>query len=175
MLFCDDSLDIALASQAASPLFAKLSPELRNQIYEYVFTTDEATHKDLETAKSRRPWSDLLLTCQRIFAESNGIYRVARTAYWRESTFYVDRLGKNMLIWLSAQQVVDTLHDQELALVQKVIISCDHRNDLREWHLTARGDSMQCWIATTRFADEAKAFSLVGKRTGLYRVIHVLS
>ena len=175
MLFCDDSLDIALASQAASPLFAKLSPELRNQVYEYVFTTDEATHKDLETAKSQRPWSDLLLTCQRIFAESNGIYRVARTAYWRESTFYVDRLGKNMLIWLSAQQVVDTLHDRELALIQKVIISCDHRNDLREWHLTARGDSMQGWIATTRFADEAKAFSLVGKRTGLYRVIHVLS
>lgn len=100
MLFCDNNLGIALASQAACPLFAKLSLELRNQIYEHVFTTDEATNKDLETAKSQRAWSNLLLTCQRIFAESNGIYRVARTAYWRESTFYVDRLGKNMLIWL---------------------------------------------------------------------------
>ncbi|KAM0709750.1 hypothetical protein Q7P35_003790 [Cladosporium inversicolor] len=132
MLFCDNNLGIALASQAACPLFAKLSLELRNQIYEHVFTTDEATDKDLETAKA----SEHGATC----------YLLAN--------------------------VVDTLHDRELALIQKVIISCDHRNDLREWHLTARGDCMQGWIASTRFADEAKAFSL--QFQSLARKKHIL-
>lgn len=78
MLFCDNNLGIALASQAACPLFAKLSLELRNQIYEHVFTTDEATDKDLETAKA----SEHGATCYLLA----NVYSLSRTASteWHE-------------------------------------------------------------------------------------------
>lgn len=70
---------MALASQAACPLFQKLPPEVRNQIYEYAFTTNKSRHKALVTAAIKRPDNNFLLTCQRVFAEANGIYQVART------------------------------------------------------------------------------------------------
>ena len=160
---------------SACPLFAILPPEIRNQIYEYVFTTDSSTHRNLVTAKYNRPWSNLLLTCQRVFFESNGIYRTARITYWSGTTFYVNRTRKFMFIWPSAQHIVDSLHDRELDLIQKVIISSDHGDVHRPWHLIAGSDSMQGWIATAPHLHDTNSLSLVGRRSGLHRIIEVLS
>ena len=87
MPFRKDRLKMASASQAACPLFQKLPSEVRNQIYEYAFTTDKSRHKALVTAAIKRPDNNFSLTCQRVFAEANGIYQVARTTYWKKSTF----------------------------------------------------------------------------------------
>jgi len=85
---------MALASQAACPFLERLPSEVRNQIYEYAFTTDKFRHKALVTATFKRPESNLLLTCQRVFVEASGMFEVARTAYWKMSTFYVNLLSK---------------------------------------------------------------------------------
>jgi hypothetical protein len=127
------------------------------------------------TAKMKRPWSDLLLTCQRIFAETKGIYEVARTSYWRENIFYVNRVTTTRSTWHSAQQVVDSLHDRELNLIREVIIVCNLGFTLREWRLTPRSDNMHGWILTSPLAKNDRTHSLVGRRSGLYRVINVLS
>jgi hypothetical protein len=168
-------LDMACASQSACPLFAKLPPELRNNIYEYVFTTDGLTDKDLVTAKSRRPRSDLIYTCQRVFAEAQRIFEKARTDYWRYSTFYVKRERKVYYTCSIAQEVVDSLHDRELALIRKVTITTDYRTKRREWHLTTRSDSMKGWIATAPYLHPTKQLFLSGKRSGLFQIIDVLS
>jgi hypothetical protein len=168
-------LKMATVSQAECPLFEKLPPELRNQIYEYVFTSERPLRSNLYTANMKRPWSDLLLTCQRIFAETKGIYEVARTSYWRENIFYVDRVTTTRSTWHSAQQVVDSLHDRELSLIREVIVVCNLGFTLREWRLTPRSDNMHGWILTSPLARNDRTHSLVGRRSGLYRVINVLS
>jgi hypothetical protein len=77
--------DMTLAFQAVCLLIANLPPELRNQIYEYVFTTDKSTHRNLVTAKAEQPWSNVLFTCKCIFAEARGIFNVPGTPAALES------------------------------------------------------------------------------------------
>lgn len=175
MPFRKDRLTMALASQAACPFFERLPPEVRNQIYEYAFTTDKSRHKALVTATFKRPESNLLLTCQRVFVEASGMFEVARTAYWKKSTFYVDLLSKDMYRWLSSYEIVDNLHERELKLIRKIIITCDRGNVLRKWHLTTRRGRPKDWIATTRLADQMKELSFSGKRHGLYEILGILS
>ena len=166
---------MSCASQSACPLFAKLPPELRNHIYGYVFTMDESKHKDLATAKANRPWSNLLLTCQRVFCETNRIYKDARIAYWTHSTFYLHRWKAERLIWPIAQDVVDSLDDRELALIRRITITTNCRNSYREWCLTTREDNMKGWIGTFSCCHTPESYSLVGKRNGLIQVIKILS
>lgn len=141
-----------MASQDECPLLEKLPPELRNQIYEYVFTSERSLRRNLYTATMKRPWCNLLLTCQRIFAETKGIYEVARTSYWRENTFYVDRLRRTKSTRPTAQQIVGKLHDRELDLIREIVIVCNFDSTRREWRLTPRRDSMSGWIWTSPLA-----------------------
>lgn len=171
----DGDPKMALASQAACPLFEKLPPEIRNKIYECVFTSQASTRRNLFTAVRKRPWSNLLLTCQRIFAEANGIYELARTSYWRENTFYFDILRNNTFSRTSAQRIVDNLHDRELGLIQEIIVLCKFRRARAKWRLTSRSDNMHGWILTCPVARNKKTHTLVGKRSGLCKMIHVLS
>ena len=175
MPFRKDRLTMALASQAACPFFEKLPPEVRNQIYEYAFTTEKSRHKALVTAAFKRPESNLLLTCQRIFVEASGMFEVARTAYWKKSTFNVDLLSKDMYKWPSSCEIVDNLHKRELKLIRRIIITCDRGGVLRKWHLTTRRGKPKDWIATTRLADQMKELSFSGKRHGLYEILGILS
>ena len=168
-------LKMVMASQAECPLLDKLPPELRNQIYEYVFTSERSARRNLYTAKMQRPWSNLLLTCQRIFAETKGMYEVARTSYWRENTFYVDRMRRTKSTRPTAQQIVDKLHDRELDLIREIVIVCNFDSTRREWRLTPRTDGMSGWIWTSPLAWKNKARAVVGKRSGLYRAIELLS
>lgn len=113
----DRRLNIASASQAVCPFFEKLPPELRNQIYEYVFTPEKSRHRALVTATFKRPESNFLLPCQRVFVEANCIFEVARTSYWKRSTFYVDLLSKDMSKWPSSCEIVNYLHKRELKMI----------------------------------------------------------
>ena len=171
----DRRLNMALASQATCPFFEKLPPELRNQIYEYVFTTEKSRHKALVTATFKRPESNVLLTCQRVFVEASGMFEVARTAYWKKSTFYVDLLSKDMNRWPSSCEIVDNLHKRELKLIRKIVITSDRGNVLRKWHLTTRRGSMEGWIATDPLGEQMKELSFLGKRHGLYEILGILS
>ena len=175
MPFRREHLEMDLASQDTCTIFAKLPPELRNQIYEYAFTTDRSKHKALVTAPFKGPENNLLLTCQRIFVEASGIFEVARTAYWKKTTFYINLLSKDMYRWPSACEIVGNLHDRELKLIRKIIINCDCGNAPGKWHLTKRRSSMKGWIATNLEADKPKELSLGGKRNGLYRILDMLS
>lgn len=171
----DRRLNMALASQAACPFFEKLAPELRNQICEYVFTPGKSRHKALVTATFKLPESNFLLPCQRVFVEANGIFEVARTAYWKRSTFYVDLLSKGMNTWPSSCEIVDNLHKRELKLIRKMLITSDRGKVLRKWHLTTRRGSMKGWIATDPPGDQMKELSFSGKRKGLYEILGILS
>lgn len=166
---------MALASQAACPLFQQLPPEVRNQIYEYAFTTYKSRHKALVTAAIKRPDNNFLITCQRGFAEANGIYQVARTTYWEKSTFYLDRLSKDMYTWPSDPEIIDNLHERELNLIREIIITYGCEDAPVKWHLTTRRNDMKGWIATTPLADQMKKVSVSGKRKGLYQILDFLS
>lgn len=168
----DDHPSMPLASQTECPFLTMLPPELGDQIYGYVFTTDESTPKDLVTARAQGPSSDLRLTCQRVFAETNGIYQSARTAYWSRTTFYVNRS-----LWQKVAPVRDfikDLHDRELDLIQRIIIS-DEYNPI-EWRLTTRRDNIPGWSTEvhTRDGDSTDTHTVGGRRSGLYYMLYIL-
>lgn len=167
----DGHLNMLLASQTDCPLLTKLPPELRNRIYEYVFTTDESMHKDLVAARAQGPPSDLLLTCQRVFAETTGIYQVARTSYWRDTTFYVNRNNGQQVP--PVRDFIDDLQDRELDLIQRIIISDDYNP--KEWQLTTRRDSMPGWtVIRPRDYGSTDTDTVGGKRSGLYHIVYLL-
>lgn len=65
-----------------------LSPELRNSIYEFAFTTNRPDVSGcVELADALGPAKDLLLTCRQIYDEAAGLQKRAHCRYWTETHF----------------------------------------------------------------------------------------
>ncbi|KAK5130528.1 hypothetical protein LTR08_001958 [Meristemomyces frigidus] len=81
------SQSVTVASDSC-PLL-KLAAELRNDIYEMAFTSDDddGVGVDLETAAG--PSKALLLTCRQIYNEARIIHKQAHQRYWQQSLFVV--------------------------------------------------------------------------------------
>lgn len=94
-----ESKEELLTNDQSSCLLFRLPPELRNNIYTYVFYTkyslpqfkwDEehnAPKLNLKCAQPRAPPNELLRTCRSIYNESKGIYVRAKTQFWSDTTF----------------------------------------------------------------------------------------
>jgi hypothetical protein len=172
----DGNLAVRMDLQAQCPFFEKLPPEIRNEIYEYVFTTNDPSSRQ-NLAKIERPCLTLLLTSQRIFAESSTIYESVRTAFWTESIFHIHRGRQEVVNGPSPRKIVKRLHDRELDLMQKVVITFEPGpyNITLNWpiHLTPRGDGMRGWNVSKPDIDDTKFATVVGKRSGLLHVLVV--
>jgi hypothetical protein len=176
MPVCDNNLAAEMALQEQSPLFGKLPPEIRNDIFEYVFTTGgSSSHKDL--AKPERPCIDLLFTCQRVFAESSSVYDSARTAFWAENTFYISRRIKDLTNGPPNQDIVNNLHDKEIDLIRKIVVVFEIGRfwTTQEWHLTPRSDGMHGWVIARPLQDDAELLTMVGKKSGLLKALAIVS
>lgn len=82
------SLALPAEEQNDCPIF-KLPPELRNDIYELAFTPDDDEMNADGTIcmdRATLPSKDIVVTCQRIYLESKGLYRKACQEYC-ESVF----------------------------------------------------------------------------------------
>ncbi|KAK4619601.1 hypothetical protein CLAFUW4_11275 [Fulvia fulva] len=66
-----------------------LPGELRNTIYELVFTSDNADGK-VDVRDASPPPKALLLTCKQVYNETRRIHRDAHRKYWKETTFVLD-------------------------------------------------------------------------------------
>jgi hypothetical protein len=175
----DNNLAAEMALQKQCPLFEKLPAEILNEIYEYAFTTDDSSpRKDL--ANLERPCISLLLTCQRAFAESLPIYEAARTAFWTQNTFCINRRRQDFAEGYFPHHLVTRLHDREIDLMQKVVVVFDIggaqvATDRQEWHLTARSDGMRGWVIARPMQLNTEPFTAVGKRSGLIDVLARIS
>lgn len=66
----------------------KLPPELRDRIYDLVFTTDTTSKIDLLTASP--PSKSFILTCHQVNVEASAIYKAAYQTFWTTTRFIVD-------------------------------------------------------------------------------------
>ena len=69
--------------------FLRLSPELRNSIYELAFTGTDIPNVGINLLEASAPSNSLLLTCQEIYYEARGIYKHAYRDYWRLNAFVI--------------------------------------------------------------------------------------
>ena len=75
------------ASATSSCRLLELPAELRNQIYELAFTTDQDSEGKVDLFAGKAPTKSLLLTCRQIHSEAHGIYNTAYRRFWKESDF----------------------------------------------------------------------------------------
>lgn len=78
--------------QPRSLFFEMLPAEIRIEIYELVFTTNDTADVDLMEAIA--PNKALLLTCRQIEGEAKLIYRKAYRDFWRTSKFFLNVSGR---------------------------------------------------------------------------------
>ncbi|GIZ42828.1 hypothetical protein CKM354_000608200 [Cercospora kikuchii] len=77
-------------SQDDCSFLEKLPAELRNEIYELVFTSDDDDFEGwVELEDAEPPSRALLWTCQQIKTEATQIYEEACSKYWTETSFRV--------------------------------------------------------------------------------------
>ena len=148
--------------QNESPLL-RLPAELRETVYSYVFVAKESTSHDqkmtISEARSAKPASDLLRTCQIIFQEAHCAFEVARTKYWSKTVniIYIhlknppvsEKDRKQDPVRFSfrdykslARDSINELHDRELQHVQGVVITVTLNEPTRlgvslEWRLSS--------------------------------------
>ena len=71
-----------------------LPPELRNNIWELVFTPDTSRsspcrHGEVDLFDARSPPIHILLVCRQIYSEARGFYAPALSSYWRDTRFFL--------------------------------------------------------------------------------------
>lgn len=146
-----------MQSQYASPLF-RLPAELRAMIYSYVYVAKEPTFHEqgltISEARSAKPASDLLRTCQIIFQEAHYTFEVARTKYWSKTVnvihIHLKPVPKRTPGWdpryysfrdykSLARDRINELHDRELEHIQEVVITVKYaRPELTmKWRLSS--------------------------------------
>lgn len=86
-------------NQSNCPLF-KLPQELRDQIYELVYTAETKDDGTIMLNATKPPTKDLGLTCQRLHVESYGLFKTAYRQYW-DHEFSIDLVnGQNPAKWM---------------------------------------------------------------------------
>ncbi|KAK4616171.1 hypothetical protein CLAFUW4_09742 [Fulvia fulva] len=119
---------------ASSRLLA-LPAELRNEIFELAFTTDN--HEDsIDLCRAIHPSKSLLLTCHQVHAEALQIYQDAYRKYWSENTFTIKLNNKHD--FARAKERVTILKEDDLQDIQALTITTS----------TLRGREQITWTAT---------------------------
>jgi hypothetical protein len=116
-----------------------LPAELRNNIWELIFTPDtcrfsSCEHGDVNLLDAKGPSSHPLLICYQIYCEARGFYASALSRYWRDTRFFVhggafakDQTSKPLMNRLS------TVDERAISKIQ---------------HLTICGPSDECSVPT---------------------------
>lgn len=100
--------------QHNSPLF-KLAPELRNTIYNLVFSTTSNDEGTIDFDDTTPPAKALISTCQLLYQESHGIYKTAFREYCNHEFVirkdclgspYCETLGNEVLLHITRVRVV---------------------------------------------------------------------
>ncbi|KAH9826327.1 putative RNA binding protein [Teratosphaeria destructans] len=115
--------------------FLRLVAELRNQIYQLVFTADiDSDLEEVDLIHAHPPAAGgLLLTCRQINSEAKGIYKHNLRAYWLNTHFYIleDDFDEKII---SAKQSFN--HSQHFVLINHLVL---HARDTDYWATHTRG------------------------------------
>lgn len=88
-------------------------PELRNYIYELMFSAPDATEVDLFEAKP--PPKSLLLTCRQVYNEAAALYRAAYRSFWTESDFVMKDVANSDAIREKFSETINMRNYQNIA------------------------------------------------------------
>lgn len=105
----------AIPDAQSGSLFFKLPPELRNEIYEIVFSVPPAP-AIARLAHALPPPRAITQTCRRARDETRGLYQLFSSPYWTASTWTVDATVAKPASQLAA------LSDADLALIRRIDI-----------------------------------------------------
>ncbi|KAK5678571.1 hypothetical protein LTS10_009015 [Elasticomyces elasticus] len=110
-----ESNDIAeIQSDGHTPGLLDIAAELRNTIYELVFTSDLDGPVDLFTATP--PSKAIALACRQTRNEAKQMYIKAYRDYWTHTTFYVDYDLEHRI----NRTTVDNLNPEDLVEIRNV-------------------------------------------------------
>lgn len=76
--------------------------EIRNDIFELVFTADSSSEEEVDLLAARAPSGNLLRTSSKIYAGAKGFYATGRAAYWSTTSFIIERKDKTAKAALTA-------------------------------------------------------------------------
>ncbi|KAK4619600.1 hypothetical protein CLAFUW4_11571 [Fulvia fulva] len=129
--------------------------ELRNNIYELAFTSDQ--EGPIEFCKAAPPSNALLLACKQIHNEAVQIYRAAYHRYWSTSEFVIDILESDLTD--DEKAAIRRIHPQDVERIPSLILT----NHTAAWRLENNGRTE---VMTPRFdEDNHELYVVVKTRT----------
>ncbi|KAF2166750.1 hypothetical protein M409DRAFT_22804 [Zasmidium cellare ATCC 36951] len=134
---------------APCPLFEKLPPELRNEIYRLTFTVEDEG-KDIRLRDAAPPEKAILLTCKQAHTEAAKLHKIMYRDYWRKTTFSVQQHRHPRLVLtrriledhVEIHRPVDVNHIEHLTLTLKYAHATErlHLEDSRGiWRFAREG------------------------------------
>lgn len=103
-------------------LLDDLPAELRNNIYEYFFATDDNGDDTIDLgALYHAPSKNILLTCRQVYEEAGQLYQEAYRTYWTNNKFRVHR--SSTTCHRDLKIAIATLRDQDLQHIKDLELS----------------------------------------------------
>lgn len=123
--------------------FFRLPPELRNNVYELVFSCPIATEVELEHAEPLAPSDRPLLCCRLFYREAVGIWRRKAVGFWSKCVFTIDVAevqGRT-----SATELIMAVSQCHIRRMRKVNITAKLGEKLLDLVLDPPQHDWNCW------------------------------
>ena len=95
-----------------------MPPELRNNIYEFVYTRDTSKDVKVDLRTATPPSSALLLSCRQINSEARSPYRSSYRKFWTETSFVLEAACAETI-----HKNISRIHGEDLDHVMSLHIS----------------------------------------------------
>lgn len=176
------------AATAANDYLTSLPAELRNRIYDLVFTPNVGEWRHVLNAEEKLalpPSHSLVLTNRQVYEETIGLHRDATRQFWAQTTF--DILVTDNEAAGAAKDAIAAMRDQDVAALQHVrVVSRKSKNpnklqayyELKDsvWrHQGQGGDELERWMMVppggtvpTTNLDDQDSFQRHGRRYVLF-------
>ncbi|KAH9818132.1 hypothetical protein Tdes44962_MAKER05425 [Teratosphaeria destructans] len=103
--------------------FLQIPPELRNEIYELAFTSDDDDPEGTDLYKKVPPSPSLALACRQIWQEASAVFPHSWKRYWSERRFVIPDVqvgGSDQASQLWAKVSAALPRDSALASITKL-------------------------------------------------------
>lgn len=115
------------------PLLDELPPELRNTIYQLVFTSSNSTDTEdstIDLTKPSAPSKALSMTCRRVYNEAAKVYKNAYRAYWTSNKFRLYRTDK--IDYQEFKAILESLSEENLQHIAQLEIHHKYRRHISD-------------------------------------------
>lgn len=164
----------------------RLSPEIRNIIYGYVFsqkedpenhTGSQQTAISLVAVRYYAPSKEVLGACRRIHNKSRGMFVKAQRDFWKDNAFAIELKDDwgNAAVDTNKDMEMSDLREAQLELIPRIVIDVERKPTSCQYHFVKNKETCSAALSISTQALQQRRNSMRWPSWGSTRISDISS